>query len=501
MRRSGMLMPISALPSKYGIGSFGKEACQFIDILKASGQSLWQILPLGPTGYGDSPYQAFSTFAGNPYYIDLEELISQGLLTEEECEKVDFGQDPEFIEYEKLYRERFPILRKAYERAKKQNLIESKEYVTYVEQERYWLQDYALYMAIKNENEGNCWLEWEENLRLRKEEAMKEAIIRLADEVEFHEFQQYLFYTQWMKVKSYANENGIEIIGDIPIYVSLDSADTWAAPELFQLDETGYPEAVAGCPPDGFSVTGQLWGNPLYDWEYNQSTGYAWWMMRIKACFKWYDILRIDHFRGFDEYYAIPYGDATAVNGSWQTGPGMDLFRMVQKEFGDLPIIAEDLGFLTESVKELLEASGYPGMKVLQFAFDSRESGNYLPHNYEKNCVVYTGTHDNDTTRGWYQAIDENDKQMALDYLGNYYTPEEKIHWDYIGLAMRSVADTCIIPVQDYLGLGSEARMNIPSKLGGNWRWRMQKDVWDRELIDKVRRLTELCARSVNISE
>ena len=495
MRKSGMLMPISALPGSYGIGCFSKEAYAFVDILKESGQSQWQILPLGPTGYGDSPYQSFSTFAGNPYFIDLETLIEEGLLTEEECDAADFGDVETAVDYEKIYHARFDVLRIAYQRAKQAGILQKSEYTEFVEKEEYWLFDYALYMAVKNQFGGASWDQWDEDIRLRKPEAIKRYSKELQDEISFYEYQQFLFHVQWSAVKAYANENGIEIIGDIPIYVAFDSADTWANPKLFQLDKENLPTGVAGCPPDAFSATGQLWGNPLYDWDYHKSTGYDWWIRRIAHCFRIYDIVRIDHFRGFDEYYAIPYGDKTAEHGKWMPGPGMDLFYAVREKLGDLPIIAEDLGFLTDTVRQLLKDSGYPGMKVLEFAFASGEDSDYLPHNYERNCVVYTGTHDNDTLKGWYEALAPEDREMTLDYLNNRYTPEEEIHWDFICLAMRSVADTCIIPVQDYLGLGKKARINTPSTLGGNWMWRMEKDAFSEELIAKIRRITKLSAR------
>lgn len=495
MRKSGMLMPVSALPGAYGIGCFSKEAYEFVDILKEAGQKLWQILPLGQTGYGDSPYQSFSTFAGNPYFIDLETLIEDELLTKEECDQADFGENEEEIDYEKIYNARFKVLKLAYKRAKKNGLMESKAYRTYLEEEKAWLADYALYMAVKDSFDGKSWDQWEEDIRLRKPEAIAAYQEQLSAEIDFYEFLQYLFAGQWAGLKTYANEQGIEIIGDIPIYVAFDSADTWANPKLFQLDEENLPVAVAGCPPDAFSATGQLWGNPLYEWDYHKKTGYDWWMKRVACCFKLYDIIRIDHFRGFDEYYAIPYGDETAENGEWMPGPGMDLFLKMKETLGDLPIIAEDLGFLTDTVRQLLKDSGYPGMKVLEFAFVAGEDSDYLPHNYDKNCVVYTGTHDNDTLQGWYQTLSEEDKEMTKEYLNNPYTPDEEVHWDFISLAMRSVADTCIIPVQDYLGLGNKARINMPSTLGGNWMWRMKKGAFTDELIKKIRKTTEVCAR------
>ncbi len=492
MRRSGMLLPIASLPSKYGIGSFSKEAYDFIDILEESGQSLWQILPIGPTGYGDSPYQSFSTFAGNPYFIDLDELVEEGLLSEEECNSYDWGSNNEYIDYEKIYLSRFKILRKAYERS---NISKNKIFKEYCEINKWWLHDYALYMSIKDSFGSKSWIEWDDDIRSRKEEAISKYEEKLKDDIIFYKYQQYLFTKQWSKLKAYANKKGISIIGDIPIYVALDSSDTWANPELFQLDKDCMPTAVAGCPPDSFSKTGQLWGNPLYYWEYHKHTDYEWWIKRIEYSFKLYDIVRIDHFRGFDEYYSIPYGEKTAINGAWKKGPGLDLFKYIKEKLGDVEIIAEDLGFLTESVKQLLKDTGYPGMKIIQFAFDSREESDYLPHNYDKNCIVYTGTHDNSTIKGWYEEISLQDKRMCVNYMNNKYTRENIIHWDFICLAMRSVANTCIIPVQDYLGLGNEARINVPSTLGDNWKWRMKSDSFSKNLIKKIKMLTKLYGR------
>lgn len=495
MRQNGILLPVSSLPSPYGIGCFSKEAYDFIDRLKEAGQTLWQILPLGPTGYGDSPYQSFSTFAGNPYFIDLETLTEEGLLTKEICDEADFGRVTDRIDYGKLYQTRFRVLRIACDNAIKCKLMETEEYQRFLRQESDWLDDYALYMAIKDHFSGKSWEHWDADIRLRSPEAMEKYRVLLKGDLVFYEFLQYEFHRQWMKLKAYANEKGIRIIGDIPIYVAFDSADTWGNPSLFQLGRDHMPTAVAGCPPDGFSATGQLWGNPLYDWDFHESDGYAWWIRRIRHCFRIYDIMRIDHFRGFDEYYSVPYGEESAASGSWKKGPGMKLFHALQRELGELPIIAEDLGFLTDGVRTLLKESGYPGMKVLQFAFDSREESDYLPHNYGRNCVVYTGTHDNDTLLGWYNAIIPEDKETALTYLNNRATDERQIHWDYVCLAMRSVADTCIIPMQDILGLGTEARINTPSTLGGNWVWRMEKGAFTEELTHKLRKLTKLYGR------
>ncbi len=497
-RASGILLPVFSLPSEYGIGCFSKEAYQFVDMLKRAGQSYWQILPLGPTGYGDSPYQSFSTYAGNPYFIDLETLVREGLLTEAECREYDFGTQETYIDYEKIYKTRFKVLKKAYERFRDRMAgghQEREAYERFVNENAFWLDDYSLYMAVKDKNNGVSWNEWDAPLKNREEEALAAAREELAEEISFYKFQQYEFDRQWKKLHVYANEQGVKIIGDIPIYVAFDSADTWAAPEMFQFDESNEPTRVAGCPPDGFSATGQLWGNPLYDWEYHKNTGYEWWIRRIEYCLKLYDVVRIDHFRGFDEYYSIPYGEKTAINGEWMPGPGMELFRAIEEKLGRPAIIAEDLGFLTPSVLELLKDSGFPGMKVLQFAFDARESSNYLPHIYPTHCVVYTGTHDNDTTRGWYHAVGKDARAFAKEYMCKPRLDEDSLAGDFISMAMSSVADLCVIPMQDYLGLGSEARINTPSTLGGNWMWRMKEGQFDDKTVEEILRVTRLYGR------
>ena len=461
-----------------------------MDQLKAGGQKNWQILPLGPTGYGDSPYQSFSTFAGNPYFIDLETLIKEGLLTREECDACDFGDNAEFIDYEKIYFSRFKILRKAFER-----FVPDEEFETFAEENKAWLEDYALYMAIKNSLGGISWSQWPAELKRRVPEAMEEKKKELEEEIQFIRFQQYEFTKQWTRLKKYANDQGIRIIGDIPIYVAFDSADAWANPQLFQFDEECTPIAVAGCPPDAFAATGQLWGNPLYDWEYHEKTGFAWWIQRLEYCYKLYDVVRVDHFRGFDEYYAIPYGDKTAENGKWRKGPGLELFKAVKKAMGEMSIIAEDLGYLTDSVRQLVKDTGYPGMKVLQFAFDSREESDYLPHNYEHNCVVYTGTHDNNTILGWLDEMAPEDRLLAERYLDNRYTRKEDMPWDFIRLAMASVADLAITPIQEFLCLGGEARINRPSTLGTNWKWRLLKGQITHEVTGKMYDMTKLYGR------
>ena len=494
-REAGVLLAITSLPSKYGIGCFSKSAYEFVDWLKEAGQSYWQILPLGPTSYGDSPYQSFSTFAGNPYFISLEELIEEGLLTEEECEQVDFGSNDSGVDYKKIYEGRYPLLRKAYERS---NIRGNQEYRQFVEENKWWLYDYALFMAVKDRFGGKAWLEWAEDIRLRWSNAMEYYCGELHTDVEFQCYMQFTFYKQWTPLKQYANSRGIKIIGDIPIYVALDSADAWAHPELFQLDKDNVPIAVAGCPPDGFAATGQLWGNPLYRWEHHKHTGYQWWISRLAHCFKMYDVVRVDHFRGFDEYYSIPYGEETAINGHWEKGPGIDLFRKVEQALGRREVIAEDLGFVTDSVRQLVWESGFPGMKILEFAFDSRDSGStsdYLPHNYPEHCVVYTGTHDNETISGWFEDISKEEQQMARDYLCDYATPVERLYKSFVSLVMRSKANLCIIPLQDYLGYGNESRMNKPSTVGNNWKWRVLDTELSKDLKEEMYQITRRYGR------
>lgn len=492
MRASGILLPIASLPSKYGIGAFSSNAYQFVDFLREAGQKYWQILPLGPTSYGDSPYQSFSTFAGNPYFIDLDELVKQGLLTEEECNSYDFGSDERDVDYGLIYESRFKILKKAYLRS---GIGNNEVFHEYLKENDFWIRDYGLYMAIKEQFDGHSWIEWDEDIRLRAAAAVARYEEELKAEIEFYQYLQFEFKNQWMALKQYANENGVKIIGDIPIYVAFDSADSWANPALFQFDEESRPIAVAGCPPDGFSATGQLWGNPLYDWEYHEKTGYAWWVQRTRASFQLYDVVRVDHFRGFDEYYSIPAGHDTAEFGIWKQGPGYGLFEVLNRELGDLDFIAEDLGYLTPSVIELVEKTGYPGMKVLEFAFDSREESDYLPHNYTPNCIVYTGTHDNQTLIGWINELSEGDRNYAMEYMNLRTICEGEFHWDFIKLAMQSVARTAIIPMQDYLGLDGEARINFPSTVGGNWTWRLLEEELTEELAHKIARVSRLYGR------
>ena len=477
-------MAIFSLPSPYGIGTLGAEARAFADFLQAGGQSCWQILPIGPTSYGDSPYQSFSSYAGNPYFIDLDELAAEGLLEPEEYQNLNWGEDPERVDYPRLYKLRFPVLRLACGRLWEKNGAEVERFCR---ENQDWLEDYALFMALKGKHKGKSWQEWPWGERLRQKAALEKARRTLEGEVRFWKGVQYLFFRQWRALKQYANDRGISILGDLPIYVSGDSADVWANPEQFQLDKEGRPTEVAGCPPDGFSEDGQLWGNPLFNWERMKEEGYSWWLRRIAFQFTIYDSLRIDHFRGFDSYYAIPYGDKTARNGRWRPSPGIDFFRTVKEKLGRKDIIAEDLGFLTPSVHRMLRQSGYPGMKVLEFAFDSRDTGSdYLPHCYTPHCVVYTGTHDNDTIQGWMATAPRKDVAFAKEYLR--LSRREGYHWGMMRAAWASAADLAVMQMQDLLGLGSEARMNIPSTLGGNWMWRALPGCCSPSLARRLRR-------------
>ncbi len=490
MRTSGVLMPISSLPSPYGIGTMGKAARKFVDFLEKSGQRYWQILPICPTSYGDSPYQSFSSFAGNPYFIDLEYLCKEKLLKKKECESFDWGGSEKYVDYGTMYVSRYALLKKAYARFREDV---PDDFDAFCKAEADWLEDYVLFMALKDANGGVAWSEWDEDLKVRKEKALKQAREEYAEDMEFYRMLQYLFFKQWKDLKEYANSKGIEIIGDVPIYVAGDSADVWANPKQFYLDKDLNPIEVAGCPPDAFSADGQLWGNPLFRWDEMKKDGYTWWTKRIAAMAKLYDIVRIDHFRGFDSYYAIPAGDDTAKNGKWKKGPGMDLFHTLEKKLGKLPIIVEDLGFLTPSVHKLLEDSGFPGMKVIQFAFDSREDSDYLPHNYPKHCVVYTGTHDNDTVMGWFKTAPKASVKCAKEYLN--LTKEEGYNWGMMRGAWSSVADMAIVPMQDLLGLGSEARINVPSTLGDNWKWRATEDQITNRLARKLYKCMVMYAR------
>ena len=489
MRESGILMPVSSLPGPYGIGCFGAEALKFVDFLAAAGQHIWQLLPLSPTGYGDSPYQSCSAFAGNPYFIDLDALKADGLLTAAQLKAEPWGTDPLSVDYGTLYTSRYKVLRAAYAAWREKYAgrfgcahYYPDDYYAFTLTNESWLNDYALYMALKTANGMKSWAEWPREYRLRDAGALAEFAAGQEEEIGFWKFLQYEFAVQWKKVKDYANEKGIKILGDIPIYVSADSVDAWVGGELFELDAQGGFARVAGCPPDYFSADGQLWGNPLYNWPYHKQTGYAWWVRRVRHALGIYDLLRIDHFRGFDTYWAIPADSSTARTGKWENGPGMDLFRALEAALGKLPIIAEDLGDLVPSVRKLLADSTFPGMKVLQFAFGGGDN-EYLPHNHVKNSVVYPGTHDNTTlTDWWVNAAPAKEKANAAAYL--HLTPckptakevaavrTDAARIALLRAALGSVADRAIIPMADWLGLGAEAHLNTPGKLGGNWAWR-----------------------------
>lgn len=489
MRESGILMHITSLPGPYGVGTMGKEAFAFVDFLKEAGQSDWQILPLTPTGYGDSPYQSCSTFAGNHYLIDLETLIDQGLLEREEVEAVNWGSREEKADFGLLYQNRLPVLYHAFRR-----YPGSPEFDAFCRDNGDWLPDFALFMALKAENGGKPWYEWEDRLKFRDPEALDRARAALEEQILFYSFVQFLFFTQWNALRRYAHSNGITIIGDVPIYVPLDSADVWSNPELFQLDEGLTPLAVAGCPPDAFTEDGQLWGNPLYRWDLLSQDGYGWWLRRLKAAGELYDVIRMDHFRGFEAYWAVPYGDATARGGKWVDGPGMDFIRTVKRELPGLRLIAEDLGYLTQEVLDLRDASGFPGMKVLEFAFDSREPSDYLPHNYTPNSVCYTGTHDNMTMRQWLESAPKDAAAYAAEYMN--LSAAEGFVWGVARTAMASVSDLCVVQMQDYLNLGAEARMNFPGTLSDkNWTWRAKNGMMSHELAQRIYRLTQLYGR------
>lgn len=491
-RGSGIIMHIASLPNNYGIGTFGKEAYEFSDFLKKSGQKYWQILPLGPTSYGDSPYQSFSAFAGNPYFIDFDTLKDEGLLCESDYSNINFGKDPESIDYGKIFIEKMKVLRIAYNNFKKSKHDKMKKFE---QEEGFWLEDYALYMTVKSAFNLKSWQTWDEDIKLRKKEAIDKYKTKFSDEIGYWKFIQYEFFKQWKKLKAYVNKLGIEIIGDIPIYVAEDSADIWSNPDAFLLDKkTLKPLKVAGCPPDIFSATGQLWGNPIYDWDYMDKTNYKWWIDRIRQSLKIYDVVRIDHFKGFESYWSIPYGDKTAEFGEWVKGPEFKIFDAIKKELGDVNIIAEDLGTLTEDTIKLRNSTGFPGMKILEFAFDSDNENPFLPHNYEKNFIAYTGTHDNDTVRGWIEVTGEEEQvKNAIEYLA--LTKEEGYNWGFIRGIWSSIANTAIAQMQDFLNLGNDSRINLPSTIGKNWCWRAKTNMFTDELANKIYRLTKIYGR------
>ena len=488
MRESGILMHLSSLPGPYGIGTMGKAARDFVDFLAAAGQKNWQILPLSPTGFGNSPYQALSAFAGNPYLIDLDTLIDEGLLKQEETASVFWGCEAQKVDFGALYDNRREVLRIAFSR-----FVPTGDYETFCEEEKDWLPDYALFMALKKQHQGRDWLRWEEPLRLRNPGVIRQAGEALREEIAFHSFLQYEFFRQWNRLHAYAAGKGIRMIGDVPIYVPLDSADTWAAPELFQLDSRRCPTAVAGVPPDAFTADGQLWGKSLYNWQAMEQDGYAWWLRRLRAASRLYDTIRLDHFRGFESYWSVPAGASTARNGHWEKGPGRAFIRTIRD--AGFSCIAEDLGYVTPEVRALQKESGFPGMKIMEFAFDSREKGNYLPHGYPVNSVCYSGTHDNLTLRQWLEEADPVDLQLAKEYLG--LNREEGYLSGMIRGCMSSVSRLCIIQMQDWLELGSFSRMNFPGTLSDqNWTWRAKPEAFCPALAEKIRIVTERYGRA-----
>ena len=497
MRTCGILFPVFSLPSRYGIGCFSEEAFAFIDFLQQAGQGCWQILPVGPTGYGDSPYQPVSAFAGNPYFISPDELVKEGYLTREECDSRFWGRDAERTDYGALYENRLELLRLGFARFPEklqQDAALKKEWEAFRKKESWWLDDYAMYMAIKERSGQKAWEDWDEPLRTRDAAALSELKESAADTLAFYGFLQFMFSRQWDAVRAYAADRNVRIIGDIPFYAAMDSADVWAHPEVFQMDEEQHALRVAGCPPDAFSPTGQKWGNPVYDWKNLKKQKYAWWIRRIERSLELYDVLRIDHFHGFESYYAIPADGDTAENGELCKGPGMDFFRELKRQLGNVPVIAEDLGTVTEENRKLLEDTGFPGMKVLQYAFTSWDSI-YLNHLHEKSCVVYTGTHDNTTARAWIEEISDGERDYVRRYINSENTDYGRFVWDFIREAYRSVADLCIIPLQDYLVKGKEARINAPGTAEGNWQWRLQPGFLSEDLCRSIRALSELYGR------
>lgn len=496
-RGAGILLPISSIPSKYGIGTFGREAYRFVDALVDAQQTYWQVLPVGPTSFGDSPYQSFSAFAGNPYFIDLEYLVQEGLLTVEDIESKEWGEDPADIAYATIFNNRFDVLRIAYKNSKHKDIEDYKEFC---DNNTYWLDDYSFYMALKNKFDNHSWTEWDDDIKFREDAAVEKYKKELQDDIDFWKFTQYKFYAQWMELKEYANEKGIQIIGDIPLYVSMDSSDVWVHGRLFELDERKNPINVAGVPPDCFSETGQRWGNPLYDWTAMEKEDFSWWRERMKANAALYDVIRIDHFIGVVRYYRIPSSCPTAMEGAWKKGPGKKLTDAIKESIGDSKIIAEDLGIVVQSVRDLMAETGWPGMKILQFAFDGVNTNSNLPHTYTNhNVLVYGGTHDNETLAGYFGAMEEEDLEYAYKYLN--VTKKEDIPSAVIRAAYASTADVAIMQMQDILGLDNSARMNLPSTVGQNWRWRLLPDQFDEEHIACLKDMTELYGRELDKPE
>ena len=469
-RSSGLLLHPTSLPGREGIGTIGSEARRFVDSLVSSGMSLWQVLPLGPTGYGDSPYAGLSAFAGNPLLVALEPLVEQGWLTHDDLAAVS-SRDPSAVDFGTVVNEKMAVLRRAFSRFRQK--ASTVDLASFRAENALWLDDFSLYMALKDTHGGAAWEHWEEPLRIRDPEALNRASRDLQAEIDFHCFAQFQFFEQWTNLKKHANKRGVSMVGDIPIFVAYDSADVWAQQDLFQLEPDGRPQVVAGVPPDYFSRTGQLWGNPHYRWDVMMERGFQWWIERFRMLLRTVDIIRLDHFRGFAAAWAVPYGDETAERGRWVPSPGIELFDTLRATLGEMPIIAEDLGVITPDVVELRRRYGFPGMKILQFAFDTDEHDPSLPHSFSRDTVAYTGTHDNDTTIGWFTKLPETKRARVCQYAG---TQGLDISWDFIRLAVASVADLAIVPMQDVLRLGSVARMNFPSRAEGNWKWRF---TWD----------------------
>ncbi len=489
-RGAGILLPVSSLPSDYGIGTFGKEAYKFVDFLRGAGQKYWQVLPLGPISYGDSPYSTSSAFASNPYYIDLEELIVQGLLRLDQVKSVNWGNVSKEVDYSILHKERFSVLKIAYNNSQHKT---EEDYLEFCKENSFWLNDYGLYMAIKRQFNGKEWLRWPEEIMLRDPQTIDDMTKELQEEIDFWKFCQYKLYSQWFKLKKYANDNGIQIIGDIPIYVAFDSADVWVNHNLFDLDEMRRPRHIAGVPPDMFSEAGQLWGNPIYDWEEMVNEDFEWWKARIKNNAKLYDVIRIDHFIGIVNYYSIPAQSDTAKTGKWVQGPSEKLINAINEAVGDRKIIAEDLGNVTPEVRRVLKDSGYPGMKLLQMAFFGGSDNDNLPFNYDANCVVYGGTHDNETLKDFFKNQSKEITKYAMDFLN--IKRKRRIPWSIINCAYQSVGNTVIIQMQDFLGLDNSARINTPSTIGGNWKWRLKKGQITKKLESKIKKITTLYGR------
>lgn len=495
MRRSGILLHISSLPSKYGIGTLGKEAYEFVDFLRSAGQCLWQILPLGPTSYGDSPYQSPSTYAGNPYFIDFDLLRDEGLLKEEEYSCYFWGDNEEYIDYSAIYNSRYKVLRIAFERGWNRD---KKGIEAFIKENEKWINDYGLFMAVKRKFKMKSFITWDRDIRLREPEALDRYKKELEDEINFNIYIQYLFYNQWYSLKSYANKKGIKIIGDIPIYVAEDSADAWANPEIFMLDSDRIPLLVAGCPPDAFSEDGQLWGNPLYNWDKLKEDGFAWWIDRIKGANKLYDIVRVDHFRAFSSFYAVKQGALNARVGQWKKAYGKELFKKLKEELPSIDIIAEDLGYITDDVHELMNAVGFPGMKILLFAFGDGGNSEFIPYKIDENSVAYIGTHDNDTFMGWWKNALEDEKELAIRYMN--LTIDEGYNWGIIRTLYGTRASSVIVQLQDILGLDNSARMNLPSTIGENWRWRFKKASITKEITDRLYTLSKTFGRLDDIN-